>query len=495
MGLALAIDLGTTNLKVGIVDQSGKVVVSQSLPLTIDGVQPGQAEQDPEQIKQQIIALCKEMLTKDLVQEINYIVSSSYQFGLMVLDEDMQGLTGMTVLTDVRAQNTFEDFKLCYREIDLYKRTGCPLITPYILPRLFFFSKMEESLFSKARYFTDSKSMLFQWLTGEFVTDISIASASQFFNIASYSWDEEILGILGLEGKQFPRVEDGTKYVAQLKKSLQVELGLKDNVKVVLGVYDGAALAIGLSGLSSDIGVINIGTSAMIRIPSASPAFDLNSNQRIQPYALTKNIFLNGGALNNAALPLNWLRKELFDIDFELIETGVSNDPSPLFCLPYLTSERDSEVGPYASGVFFGLRNYHTRQDMGKAVLEGVAYSLRFIYEALLENGLVAKKIYMGGGGVQIKCWPQLFADVLGVPIFLPPTKEMGLSGNAVLAFASDDAFTKEFQSDFLHTADVIIPDENQMLKHEKRYTFFKSLRRSLGDLFVEHGSIMSYKG
>jgi len=320
-------------------------------------------------------------------------------------------VTGITLLTDIRAQSTFDDFKLFFSGFDLYQHTGCPLITPYILPRLFYFSTKEQDLFNRTRYFADSKAYLFEWLTGDFVTDVSTAAATQCFNLHSYQWDG-LLAAIGLSADQFPAIQDGTTYLRPLKNTHRLAWGLKKEVKVLLGVYDGAALAMGLSGLQPGCGIINLGTSAMLRVPGKYPVFDKNENKKIQPYALKRNCFLNNGALNNAALSLNWLRTQLFDVDLRNLQLMGNSTNAPLFCLPYLTGERDSKTGPYASGVFFGLRQNHTKTDIARAVLEGVAYSMNYIFDALKENGLQVNQLYMGGGGIQIPLCPQIFSDI-----------------------------------------------------------------------------------
>ncbi len=347
-------------------------------------------------------------------------------------------------------------------------------------------------LFEKAKYFTDSKSFLFEWLTGEWVTDISTAAATQFYNAHHFQWDEELLSRLNLSPDQFPLAADGTTFIAPLKKELCATLGLKENVQVILGVFDGAALAVGLSGLAPNVGIVNLGTTAMLRIPGDQPALDKNENKRIQAYALHKGNFLNGGALNNAALPLDWMRKNLFEIDLQDdILLQITNEP-PLISLPYLTGERDSKTGPYASGVFFGIRRNHSRIDFARSVLEGVAYSLRYIYDALLENNLHVNEIRMGGGGVNIKVWPQIFADILGVPVTISAVNEMALVGSCMLALTAGGVFKdlNEASEKMLKESKRIEPDKTSMSIHNQRYQFFKKLRETLGPLFKEHAEL-----
>ncbi len=490
MAIALAIDLGTTNLKVGLVDEGGNILDLRSVAVPVVNGKDGGAEHDPEELKKLIIGLSKELLVNGIASEVKYIVSSTYQFGLMLLDEHKQPLTGITLLTDIRSQRTFDAFLDAYTAIDIYEKTGCPLLSQYVLPRLYYFSKREEDLFQKAKYFTDSKSFLFEWLTGEFITDVSTAAATQHFNLKSCSWDETLLAPLGLSSNQFPKVKDGTSYLSTLQDGLRSELGLNTGVKVLLGVYDGAALAVGLGALQPGIGIMNVGTSAMLRVPGESPAFDKNENKRIQAYALNDKLFLNGGALNNAALPINWLRDSLFDVNVQ-DEAGMLHvgKESPLLCLPYLTSERDSKTGPYASGVFFGLRQYHGKTDMARAVLEGVAYSMRYIFDALKENNLEIKELRMGGGGANIQPWPQIFANILGLPVNIPPGEQVALVGSAMLAFVADSLYKdiNTLAAQIIKPGIRIEPDANVVEIHNKRYNFFKQVRETLAPLYKEH--------
>jgi len=193
MAVVLAIDLGTTNLKVGLVAESGQILDVRSAPVPVVTPVDGGVEHDPEELKKLILNLCTTLLSKGRANDVVYIVGSTYQFGLMLLDAQRKPLTGITLLADIRSQRTFDGFLETYADTDLYAQTGCPLMTPYLLPRLYYFSTREAALFQQAKYFTDSKAFLFEWLTGEFVTDISTAAASQLCQLKTGTWDETIL--------------------------------------------------------------------------------------------------------------------------------------------------------------------------------------------------------------------------------------------------------------------------------------------------------------
>lgn len=492
MALTLTIDIGSTNMKAGLVNEKGQVLSSSSSPIQTISNEPGAATHDPEQLKNILIALCKKVLQDNYNDEVECMVASTYHFGLIMMGKNRKPVTAMTLLTDIRAQNTFPEFTAAYKDKNVYHKTGCPFLSQYVLPRLYYFFMKKREVLEQAHYFNDSKSFLYEWLTGEWITDISTAAASQFYNINQFEWDQDLLSPINLSKEQFPAALDGMKHLAPLRKEIAELIGLKKDVKVLLGGYDGIALGVGISGLESEVGIVNLGTTAMLRVPCLLPVFDKNENKRIQALAIEKDLFLNGGAINNAALPLDWMRNNLFDFDLtdpELLR--ISNEP-PLMALPYLTGERDTKIGPYASGVFFGIRRNHSRSDFARSILEGVAYSLRYIYEALQENNIQIREIRMGGGGVNITAWPQIFANVFGVPVTLPPANEMSLIGNAIMAFTAGGKYKtfKEASQNMLGEIKKIEPDNESVTHHDKQYQFFRTLREELGPLYKKHNEL-----
>ena len=492
MALTLAIDLGTSNLKVGIVDSNGELLVLRKSPIQTVNKEPGSAEHDPHELKRLIVDLCKQALLDEYRDRVEYICSSTYHFGLMFLDKRMNPISGMTVLTDIRSQKTFSEFKEAFSDYDIYQNTGCPLLTQYVLPRLYYFYKRHPEVLKQASYIAGSKEFLFHWMTGEFVTEASVASASQLFNCHTFSWDQTILSKLGLKAEQFPKVADGTKFLAPLQDELREELGLKSGVQVALGLYDGGALAVGLSGIAPRIGIMNVGTTAMFRVPSNKPAFDAGENKRIQAYALKEGLFVNGGALNNAALPLDWLRAKLYDVDLHDPALLDLKEQPPLFSLPYLTGERDSKVGPYASGIFFGIRREHSRIDFARSLLQGVAYSMRYLYDALQENDIHLTELRMGGGGTAWKAWPQMFADTLGVPILIPSVNEVALVGSAMIALTASGHYPDlgTASRKMVKSGLRVEPDKSRVEIHNEYYAFFKQLREGMSDLYTAHSKL-----
>ena len=186
------------------------------------------------------------------------------------------------------------------------------------------------------------------------------------------------------------------------------------------------------------------------------------------------------------------MHNNLFNVDVHAEDLRKITHEPPLFSLPYLTGERDSKTGPYASGVFFGIRRDHKAIDFTRSVLEGVAYSMRYLNDGLKENNLHVKEIRMGGGGVNIKAWPQIFADVLGVPVVISTTNEVALVGSTMMALTAAGVFKdlNEASEKMLKGGRRIEPDKTAAAIHDRRYIFFKKLRETLGPLYREHADL-----
>lgn len=489
MGLILSIDVGTTNLKAGVVDSEGEVLALRRVQTPVRRPVFGAAEHNARDLYEMMISVSREVSRK-YKHDIEHIAISTYQLGLILLDEWMNPLTGMTLLSDMRARETVEEMKSQLDMAALYKRTGCPPMFQYPLARIFYFRKRHPELFEETRYFFGCKDYMLAQLTGEKLTEPSIAAATQMFDINTFEWDPEALNAVGIDRKQLPRVIDGTRAAIPVLESVRKELGLTSTaLDVFPGVYDGGALAVGLGGLKADVGVMNIGTSALVRVPGERPIFDSSENMRLQPYCLAEHLYLNGGALNNATLPLNWMRDKLFELDLDNIPELSETKGAPIFCLPYLTGERDSKIGPFASGVFFGLRDSHKRADLLRSVMEGVAFSLCMVKEALDENDSTITELRLGGGGAGSKTWTQIFADVFHAPIVLPKGEEIALVGNAMIAFTALGTFEslEDAAKSMVSIRETVEPVAANVVRYGEYYEFFKKLRAELGDLYREH--------
>lgn len=494
MALVLSIDVGTTNIKAGVVDQNGALLDSSQFKLSILRPEARAAEHDPEALFQAISTLCKEVTTpyKDAIQTV---VLSTYQFGLILLDAEKKPLTGLTTLLDTRARVTFDAFKKTYSHTDVYARTGCPPFTQYPLARLFYFSRKNPELLKQTAYILSSKAYLLYRLTGQFITDPSTEAASQMMHIAGVSWDPEILAPLGLSTTQFPRIVDALKEHFPLLPAISATLGVNKKATIIPGLYDGGALAVGLGGLQEDTGVINIGTSGMLRVLTRTPVLDTPERMGIQTYYLMDGLYFAGGAVNNATVPLNWLSEHLTLATYEDCMKAARTAPigsRKVFFLPYFTGERDWEIGTVASASLFGLREFHTRADIFRSALEGVAYSLNTIKIALSEAGIPIQRVTIGGGGVRDPLWCEILANVLNIPLQKSDSEIACLIGNGILGLVAQGLYPdiQAASKRMVTPGAVFEPSQDSVADYTRYYHFYMKLCSGFKELYYEHAQL-----
>ncbi|MGB9787747.1 MAG: gluconokinase [Dictyoglomus turgidum] len=491
--LVLAVDLGTTNIKSGIINKKGKILslIQKELPLEKDNT--GKAEHAPEVIFNIFAETIRET-TKGYEDKIGILITSSYMFGVLPLDKNMKPLTGIITLLDTRTKEIFNEL---LKEVDfkeVYKRTGCPPLLYYPFVRIYWLKKKHKEIFDSAKFYLGSKSFLIYKLMGELYTEPSIDSSTQLLNIHTLNWDPYVLDFLGISYENLPQVVSADKILGKLPKSTLNLLGLKGEVLLGVGLYDGGAVGSGIGALGGDgIGVINIGTTAMFRVPYPKVVFDDPQKMRIQvPYFFDGKWF-PGGGINNAGIILKWYRDNLFNLSYEeqsKIAKDIESDN--LFFLPYLTGERNPDIGSIASGVLFGLRPHHTKAHIVRAGMEGVSYIIRMLYETLRELGIEVKEVRAGGGGTKSDTWMQILADIMGLEVAVTRVEEPALLGSAVLGFTMLGEFSsyKEATEKLVKIEKVYSPNKEKKEYYNKKFEFFVQLTHNLKEAFSMHNQL-----
>jgi gluconokinase len=492
MAVVLCIDAGSTNLKAGLIDKTGTILAVARRALTPERPEPGAAEFDANQIWKALMECCKEV-TAGRQKQIRMISVSTYHYGLLFLDKDGEPISKLSNLLDTRAQKTFSDFKKEYDVHHLYKTTGCPPYTQNVLPRLFYFSRTQPDLIKKAGMLASSKAWIMYKLTGQLASDPGVESGSQMMNISTRQWDSDILNSIGLSEEKMPKIYDALETVLPIKSEVASALGLSSDVGVIPGIYDGAAVALGLGVFEEGDCFSNIGTTAPLRVSSIGAKFDDPSKMRFQPNYFMQGRYLVGNAINNGSLPLRWLKENVLDLDYEELDRIAGEAPigsNGLFTLPYLSGDRDVNFGTVASGVFFGLKDWHTRNEMVRAILEGVAYTMNVIKSGLEESDIKVGSIKIGGGGVRsAPIWLNILANVFNRTLLATPDREACLMGNAILAFTARGHFADvtEAIKSLVIEPETIQSDSKQVQQYQKYFHFYQQLCKDITPIFFSH--------
>jgi gluconokinase len=492
MNLALIIDVGTTNVKVGAVTPEGEVVARESAPTPSLHPERGAFEHDPEALLRVISELSREV-TRPRRDSIAFLGLSGYQFGFLPLDASGEPLTGMMTLLDDRPKRVMEHIRTTFPVEEIYRRTGCPPLFTYTLSKLVWLQKELPDVFAKADRFADLKSFLLERLTGQFVTEPSIASATQLLNIHDHDWDDEMLAQVGIDRSALPDVVPGEQFIGTVTTTAAEALGIPNDTPVLPGLYDGGAMILGMGGVEEEVAVCNLGTTAMVRGCATAPVLDDPAQMRLQTYALMDGLWAVGGAMNNAGVALQWYRDKLdADATYEEI-MGRAEQVEPgaegLFCLPFLTGERDPRIGDAASGAFFGLKEFHSGPHVARSILEGVAYGLRMVQDAVVENGFSYDRMRIGGSGARSALWSEIVANTLDVSVEHTRTPDAALVGEAMLGFTALGTY-----DDLTGASDAMVrvgasfhPTDDLVETYRRGYDFFEDLVETMSDLYQRH--------
>lgn len=433
MGLILSIDVGTTNIKAALVDDSGQISGDvKSLNMKIEGDATGRAEHDPAKLKAALLEVC-ELAIGDRGAEVECFALTSYMFGLLLADQDHRPLTNISTFLDTTSQSHHPKFLEAIGDVDrMYLATGCPPIFQYPINRLHYLATRDPALVSRAAYVLDSKAFIMHQLTGDYVTDYSTANSMGCLDTDG-RWDRQIVEAAGFRVDQFPRVVDGFSDKIALKESICSAFGLKPGTTISPGLYDGAALAAALTGFAPEIAVGNFGTSGMFRVPTAAPIEDL-AGGAIQSCLLRPGTFFTGSGINNCTIATNLLLNVL-GLDLDYLRGKALSVPGShgIMTFPYFTGERDMIIGNIGTGTVIGLGIASSRDDLARSFLEGVAFSFLFVKDRLDPDNQI-KEFRLGGGGTANLPWMQIMADALNLPIRLTQNPEMGIIGAASLA-------------------------------------------------------------
>ncbi len=433
----ISLDIGTTNVKGIIYDEFGRVVETTDRKSTLNQPQPAFREQEASEVLWHARSVIKELVSKIHLEreECGFISLSAYMHSLVLLDENDEALTPIILWNDARAQQYAVQAETNGKGLEIYKRTGTPIHPMSPLYKIIYYREEEPELFARAKRFVSVKEMLLHQMTGEWVVDHAIASATGLFNIHDLDWDPVALEYAGIEASMLSRPLPTTHVIGELNHAFVQEAGLKKSIPVVLGASDGCLANLGSHGLEPGTAVCTIGTSGALRIVSDKPLID--EQARTFSYLLTEDLYVSGGALNNGGIAYEWLRKILAYPE-HLDEIFSDKDPSDygsgLLFLPFLSGDRAPYWDADLRACFIGLSNEHTRDDMLVAGIEGICYALRDVFDVLLEAGdQEVNVVYANGGFTNSNQWLQILTDILERPLRISDQGDGPLFGGFLL--------------------------------------------------------------
>lgn len=476
----IGIDLGTSSLKLLLVDDKGNVVNEASKEYPLIFPQNGWSEQDPNEwwnaVKECLPTLIKD-INKD---EIAGIGSGGQMHGLVALDADDNILRNAILWNDGRTQKEVDYLNNEIGKETLSKYTANIAFAGFTAPKILWMRNNELDKFNRIAKIMLPKDYINYKLTGVHCCDYSDASGMLLLDVEHKCWSKEMLDICGITEAQMPKLFESYECVGNVLSDVAKELGLPENVKVVAGAGDNAAAAVGTGVVGAGGCNISLGTSGTIFI--SSDKFGVDPNNALHAFAHADGNYHLMGCMLSAASCNKWFAEEILkDGNFAELQKDITDDSlgnNRVFFLPYLMGERSPINDVDARGTFTGLSLDTTRSDMVQAVLEGVSFAIRDSFEVAKNIGVKIDRSMICGGGSKSPLWQKMLANILNIPLDLPVTEQGPGYGGAMLAMVACGKYPSviEAAKDLIKVKATVNPDPEIAKRYEAKYQQFKQI-------------------
>jgi xylulokinase len=471
----LGIDLGTSGLRALLVDDAGAPIGATERHYEAAHPKSGWSEQDP---ADWIAAL--EGAVAELKSDhpefagLKGIGVAGHMHGATLLDAEGKVIRPCILWNDTRSHAEAAVLDGTEKVRDL---SGNIVFPGFTAPKLEWVRTHEPQNFGKVAKVLLPAAYLNLYLTGDHVADMSDSAGTSWLDVGRREWSDYLLGKGHMRRDQMPRLVEGSARAGTLRADLARAWGVGGDVAVAGGAGDNAAAACGIGTMDEGQGFVSLGTSGVIlaarRGYSPAPATAVHTFCHAVP-----DRWYQMGVMLSATDSLNWLSRITGEKPAALT-TALGEDlaaPGGVRFLPYLSGERTPHNDAAIRGAFTGLGTDTRREDLTRAVLEGVAFGLRDSFEALKATGARLESLIAIGGGTGSRYWLKLIATVLGVPLRLPAGGEFGAAlGAARLGICAATGADPRAVMTLPDLGTAIAPDENQRSAYDDAFARFRA--------------------
>jgi xylulokinase len=488
----LGIDIGTSGTKVLLIDENGAAVGSHNVEYALSTPRPLWAEQDPALWWNASVEGVRALVAKTGVDpaSIKGIGLSGQMHGSVFLDASNKVIRPALLWCDQRTQAECDWItKEAGGASKLAGLIANPVLTGFTAPKIVWLRNNEPKNYAKVVKVLLPKDYVRYELTGAHVSEVSDASGTALFDVANRCWSEGMLSAAGIPRSFMPECVESQEITGTLSPAAASLLGLPAGIPVVGGGGDQAAGAVGCGIVEPGIVSSTIGTSGVVFAYSDAPAVDPKMRIHTFCHAVPGKWHVMGVQLSSGG-SLRWLRDTLYPgAGYDEITADAATAPAGcdgLIFLPYLTGERTPYPDPYARGTFFGLTLRHTRAHMARAVLEGVVYGLRDMFEIFGEIGVPINTVRASGGGAKSPVWRQINADIVNQAHVTLTIDEGPALGVALLAAVGTGTYRSVADAcrAAITVRDKAEPDSDAAKTYNRFYPIFRALYPALKDQF-----------
>jgi xylulokinase len=484
----LGIDLGTSGVKAVVVDETSTRVLGvgfREIPMEVP--EPNRAEQDPSAWWSNTVLAARQALHEAGTRDIGAIGCDGHMHGGVLLDGNDAPLGRAITWADQRAASLIPDLEADIGIETFLAVAGTRPAAGFMGPTLAWLRRHEPARLDAAATFILPKDYLRLRMTGEVATDISDASGTALFDVAARTWSTELVERQGASAGILPPLLESADVAGRLSAAAAAELGLEPDIPVAAGCADQCAQAAANGLVDRTTGSVALGTGGQIVVVTTRPMPDPAGRIHTFCHAAPERWYQLGATLS-AGLSLRWLRDRfrLTSSDpYARMGTSASQaapGSDGLIFLPYLVGERSPIMAPEATGAFIGLRYGHRRSHMTRAVMEGVACSLRATRDAVVDAGGQCDRWLATGNGLSSPLWRSILSDVFAEPLSFVAAPERTATGAALIGGIAAGTYAgyEEAAEAARHPLHTTEPDPERVRLYEDLYQRYSRLSELL---------------
>ncbi len=489
--LLLGIDFGTGGCKVTAIDTGGAFLADASTEYPTYHDRPGWSEQDPADWYSALCASLRKLAAKGVdLRSVAALALDGSTHNAVLLDDAFAPVRRTIMWTDQRS--VAESAELRRERADEIFATCFQLPAPtWTLPQLLWLRRHEPQVLARTRHVLFVKDYVRYLLTGTAQTDRIEAQGTLFFDMKAGRWCEPLAGLCGLRSDALPAIVEPTAVTGAVTASAAADTGLPESTPVVCGTSDSAVEDYGAGAIEPGDCILKLATAGNVNIMTAEP--------RPGPATLTyahvvPGMWYSVSATNAAALCERWYRDTFFaDVPgnaYDRIDAEAAASPvgsRGVFFHPYLQGERSPYWDASLRASFLGVSIASTRADFSRALLEGVAFSLRDCQGALEAMGLRANRLFLIGGGARSALWSDIVCNVFGLPLAVPAPADASF-GSALLAGTGIGVFpdVKTAVRRCLHIDRTLEPDPATSARYAELFSRYKAVHDALAPFYQQ---------
>jgi sugar (pentulose or hexulose) kinase len=485
------IDLSTTSVKVSVFSLTGKEIVTARKPIQLYSPEPDYYEQNASDWWTSSATALKEITTSIKPKKIKAVSISNQRETFVPLGKTFKSIRPAIIWLDERCKDIVDDFADKIGRDKIHRITGKPVDYAPVVYRLAWMQKYEKNLFNKTYMICDVHTFLVWKLTGKFRTSAASADPLGLLDMRNICWSKDILSALNLNKTQLPGVYPPGTVLGKVTEEACKITGLSEDTLVVAGSGDGQAAGLGVNALIPDRAYLNLGTAVVCGVFGKNYITDMAFRTL---NSCSENGYYYECSLRAGTFAIDWFIKNISGIEpspdiykkFEKDAEKCMPGSRGLLFLPYICGAMNPYWDKNARGAFIGLSSSHTKAEMYRAVLEGIAFEILFELETVEDSiGIKVKELALIGGGTVSSMWCRIIADITGKDILILKNNEASCLGAGIAASVGAGLYStfREAASKMTHMHKILKPDLMKNQKYKNIYNNYIKIYPSLKHL------------